>query len=44
MSDKRSNNNTTKTTKTASKNRKVPTLRLNNGVEIPAKDRIYKRY
>ena len=37
MSDKRTKNNTTKSNKKASKNRKTPTLKLDNGVEIPAK-------
>ena len=39
MSDKRSKKNTTKDTKNnkkASKNRKIPTLRLDNDAEIPA--------
>ena len=36
MSDKRSKKNTTKNNK-ASKNRKIPTLRLDNDAEIPAK-------
>ena len=37
MSDKRSKKNTTKNNKKASKNRKIPILRLDNDVEIPAK-------
>ena len=36
MSDKRSKKNTTKKQK-KSKNRKSPSLKLNNGAEIPAK-------
>ena len=38
MNDKRTNKNTTKkNNKKASKNRKTPTLRLDNDVEIPVK-------
>ena len=39
MSDKRSKKNTTKNNKNskASKNRKIPALRLDNDAEIPAK-------
>ena len=37
MSDKRSKKNTTKSNKKASKNSKIPTLRLDNNDEIPAK-------
>ena len=37
MSDKRSKKNTTKNNNIASKNRKIPILRLDNNVEIPAK-------
>ena len=39
MSDKRSKKNTTKNNKKATKNRKSPTLSLDNGVEIPALNR-----
>ena len=37
MTDKRSNKNTTKNNKKASKSRKISTLRLDNDDEIPAK-------
>ena len=37
MSDKRSEKNTPKNNKTTSKNKKIPTLRLDSGVKIPAK-------
>ena len=37
MSDKRSKKNTTKNNKKASKKRKIPTLILDNGAEIPTK-------
>ena len=43
MSDKRSKKNTTKNNKKASKNRKTSTLRLDNGVEIPAKTAYMKK-
>ena len=37
MSEKKPKQNTTKNNKKASKNRKSPTVRPDNGVEIPAK-------
>ena len=37
MSDKRSKKNKTKTNNKTSKNRKIPTLRIENDAEIPAK-------
>ena len=37
LSDKRTKKSTTKSNKKTIKNRKIPTLRLDNGAEIPAK-------
>ena len=42
MSDKGTKKNTTKSNKKASKNRKILTIKLDNGAEIPAKNAYMK--